>query len=103
MSFEIIELLSEINAQGTTILVVTHEHDLVRHFNKRVIEIEKGRVISDTKHNAEDLYAVTTALETEMPDIDEIVESVVSGDTAEFEPIKEAAAEDTQELPKEGN
>ena len=55
MSFEIIELLSEINAQGTTILVVTHEHDLVRHFNKRVIEIEKGRVISDTKKEAEDL------------------------------------------------
>ena len=55
MSFEIIELLSEINAQGTTILVVTHEHDLVRHFNKRVIEIEKGRVISDTKEDAEEM------------------------------------------------
>ncbi len=55
MSFEIIELLSEINAQGTTILVVTHEHDLVRHFNKRVIEIEKGRVISDTKEAADDV------------------------------------------------
>lgn len=49
MSYEIIGLLSEINAQGTTILVVTHEHDLVRRFNKRVIEIEKGKVISDTK------------------------------------------------------
>ena len=55
MSFEIIELLSEINAQGTTILVVTHEHDLVRHFNKRVIEIEKGRVISDTKEDVEEM------------------------------------------------
>jgi cell division transport system ATP-binding protein len=49
MSYEIIGLLSEINAQGTTILVVTHEHQLVRRFNKRVIEIEKGKVISDTK------------------------------------------------------
>ncbi len=48
MSYEIIELLSEINRQGTTILVVTHEHDLVRHFHKRVIEIDKGRVIGDT-------------------------------------------------------
>lgn len=48
MSYEIIELLSEINRQGTTVLVVTHEHDLVRHFNKRVIEIEKGRIIGDT-------------------------------------------------------
>lgn len=55
MSYEIIELLSEINAQGTTILVVTHEHELVRHFNKRVIEIEKGRVISDSKSDTESL------------------------------------------------
>lgn len=50
MSFEIIELLSEINRQGTTVLVVTHEHDLVRHFHKRVIEIDRGRVIGDSKN-----------------------------------------------------
>ena len=54
MSFEIIELLSESNAQGTTIIVVTHEHNLVRQFNKRVIEIEKGRVVGDTKNNSDD-------------------------------------------------
>lgn len=52
MSFEIIELLSQINAQGTTIIVVTHEHDLVRHFNKRVVNIENGRVTKDTKKDA---------------------------------------------------
>ncbi len=49
MSFEIIELLSQINAQGTTVIIVTHEHDLVRHFNKRVVNIENGRVTKDTK------------------------------------------------------
>ncbi len=49
MSYEIIELLAKINEEsGTTILVVTHEHELVKQFNKRVIEIEKGRVINDT-------------------------------------------------------
>lgn len=48
MSHEIIDLLSEINKQGTTILIVTHEHDLVKEFGKRVIEIHKGRVVSDT-------------------------------------------------------
>lgn len=48
MSYEIIELLNEINRQGTTILVVTHEHDLVRHFHQRVIEIDHGRVVGDT-------------------------------------------------------
>ncbi len=49
MSHEIIELLTEINAMGTTVLIVTHEHDLVREFHQRVITIDKGRVASDTK------------------------------------------------------
>lgn len=48
MSYEIIELLSEINKRGTTVLVVTHEHELVKSFNKRVITIENGRVVSDS-------------------------------------------------------
>ncbi len=48
MSHEIIELLTEINAKGTTVLVVTHEHELVREFHQRVITIDRGRVISDT-------------------------------------------------------
>lgn len=50
MSHDIIQLLSAINEMGTTVLVVTHEHDLVRQFNKRVIVIDKGRVKSDTKN-----------------------------------------------------
>ena len=48
MSYEIIELLSEINKRGTTVLVVTHEHELVKSFGKRVITIDDGRVVSDT-------------------------------------------------------
>lgn len=48
MSYEIIELLNEINSQGTTVLVVTHEHDLVRHFHKRVVELDHGRVVGDS-------------------------------------------------------
>ena len=48
MSYEIIELLSEINKRGTTVLVVTHEHELVKSFNKRVITIDAGEVVSDT-------------------------------------------------------
>lgn len=47
MSFEIVELLNEINKRGTTILMVTHEHDLVDHFKRRVIEINQGTVVSD--------------------------------------------------------
>lgn len=46
-SLEIMSLLEEINNLGTTILVVTHEHDLVERFGKRVIAISDGRVVSD--------------------------------------------------------
>ena len=46
-SFEIMSLLQEINNLGTTILVVTHEKDLVELFSKRVIAIDDGLVVSD--------------------------------------------------------
>ena len=47
MSYEIVELLNEINRCGTTILMVTHEHRLVSEFGKRVITIRKGKLDSD--------------------------------------------------------
>lgn len=46
-SLEIMMLLEKINELGTTVLVVTHERELVNRFAKRVIAIESGRVISD--------------------------------------------------------
>lgn len=49
MSHEIIELLNEINATGTTVIVVTHEHDLVREFDRRVVVLDHGKIKSDTK------------------------------------------------------
>ncbi len=48
MSYEIVDLLNHINANGTTVVMVTHEHNLVRHFHHRVITIEDGSVVSDT-------------------------------------------------------
>lgn len=48
LSFEIVDLLSEINRRGTTILMVTHEHSLVKHFHKRTIEIHAGQIVADT-------------------------------------------------------
>lgn len=47
MSYEIVELLNEINRRGTTVLMVTHEHQLVSDFGKRVIMIDKGKIIAD--------------------------------------------------------
>ncbi len=46
-SLEIMLLLEQINALGTTVLVVTHEADMVDRFHKRVIAINEGKVISD--------------------------------------------------------
>ena len=46
-SLEIMSLLQEINNLGTTLLVVTHEKELVERFAKRVIAIDDGLVISD--------------------------------------------------------
>lgn len=47
MSYEIVELLDRINRAGTTILMVTHEHNLVRDFHHRVIMLENGRIVAD--------------------------------------------------------
>jgi len=46
-SLEIMMLLEKINELGTTVLVVTHERELVDRFGKRVITLENGRVMSD--------------------------------------------------------
>ena len=46
-SLEIMMLLERINEMGTTMLVVTHEKELVNRFSKRVVAIENGRLISD--------------------------------------------------------
>ena len=48
LSYEIVELLDEINKTGTTILMVTHEHELVNRFHHRTVTLEKGRMIRDT-------------------------------------------------------
>lgn len=47
MSYEIVELLTEINRRGTTVVMVTHEHQLVRDFNRRVIMLENGTIVAD--------------------------------------------------------
>ena len=46
-SYEIMRLLERINALGTTVMVVTHEKELVNRFTKRVVAIDEGHVISD--------------------------------------------------------
>ena len=47
MSYEIVSLLTEINKRGTTVLMVTHDHNLVRDFNHRVIMLDGGKIVAD--------------------------------------------------------
>ncbi|MGN0964899.1 MAG: cell division ATP-binding protein FtsE [Dysosmobacter sp.] len=46
-SLELMSLLVRINQLGTTVVVVTHEKDLVNRFGKRVVTLEHGQIISD--------------------------------------------------------
>ena len=94
MSYEIVDLLNHINANGTTVVMVTHEHELVRRFNHRVITINQGQVVSDTAARPQAVEEVTfvkeepvyetqaelkEAVEQELQDtVDQMREEVIS-------------------------
>ena len=59
-AWEIMKLMEEINEQGTTEVVVTHNLEIVKAMNKRVITMQKGVVIDDT---ASDHYGKDTSVE----------------------------------------
>ena len=48
-SIEIMQLLEEINSRGTTVVVVTHNREIVDQMQKRVIRLKKGKIISDVE------------------------------------------------------
>lgn len=48
-SGEIMNLLLEINKMGTTVLMATHDYNIVNHLKKRVIRISEGKIASDKK------------------------------------------------------
>ena len=59
-AWEIMKLMEEINEQGTTVVVVTHNLEIVKAMNKRVITMQKGVVVDDT---ASDHYGKDTSVE----------------------------------------
>jgi cell division transport system ATP-binding protein len=46
---DVMEVLEKINSLGTTVVMATHDQDIVNAMKKRVIRIEKGQIISDKK------------------------------------------------------
>lgn len=54
-SFDIVSLLDRINSLGTTVVMATHNADIVNIMKKRVVVIEKGKVVKDSKHGKYEL------------------------------------------------
>ena len=79
MSKEIISLLKKISEDGTTVIVVTHDKELVKQFADRVIEIEKGKIVSDTGSKETDTQT-NNQTETIEPDIDTTINSALQID-----------------------
>ena len=95
MSKDIVDLLTQINQNNkTTVIMVTHEVDLIKQYNKRIVTIRNGTVVSDTAHPE---VAPTEAMEepiktapsgyyyapTEDPDIEEFLHTYGSENPVE--------------------
>jgi cell division transport system ATP-binding protein len=52
MAEEIMALFSEVNARGTTVLVATHDREMIQRMGKRVIALERGRVVENPSPSA---------------------------------------------------
>lgn len=70
-SWEIVKLLSDINKTGTTVIMATHNIDIVKSMNKRVVHLEKGRIVKEEKGRHDEKK------HTEKKDEDEGKEEVV--------------------------
>lgn len=55
-SIGILNLLNDINLEGVTVIMATHDIEILKLFPKRVVEIQKGKIVKDTKR---DLYEVS--------------------------------------------
>lgn len=69
-AWEIMKLMEEINSHGTTVVVVTHNLEIVKAMSKRVITMKKGVVVEDS--GADDSYDSDTSLvsDDDLPDDD---------------------------------
>jgi cell division transport system ATP-binding protein len=57
-SWEIVKILSEINKKGTTVIMATHNTDIVKNLGNRVIHLEKGKVVKDEPSTHKALHVV---------------------------------------------
>ena len=95
LAYELVELLQGINACGTTVLMVTHAHEMVRHFGGRIINIDQGAVVfDDVIEGAEAEYL--DGIDADYPaDAEELTGAVLT-ETAEPTEVAAATAESEQ-------
>jgi len=91
----IMALLAEINRNGTTVVVCTHDSNLVDAMKKRVIEVDDGLIVRDEKgsgYTAEDKHALPQSM------LDEFVPEVIPLTTLEkeSEPLPEFPGEEKE-------
>jgi cell division transport system ATP-binding protein len=103
-SIEIMNLLDTINKQGTTVIVVTHNHEIVNSMKKRVITLHKGELIKDeiggTYRQETDVRPdLIQTIEQEVKEMDSVQETPVAEPlySAE-EPVLE---EEEQQIPEQ--
>ena len=99
MSYEIVDLLNHINADGTTVVMVTHDYHLVKTFNHRVITIKNGMVESD--------YPDASHLDVEpykYGDVEENVGSYFTDETTvDFDYLMQTYGASSESQQSEGN
>lgn len=98
-SESIMALLNEINRNGTTVIVCTHDSNLVDRMKKRVIEVDEGLIVRDEKgsgYTAEEKHSLPQSM------IDEFVPEVVSYHEIEKkeEKLPEFPSEEKEALPE---
>lgn len=64
-SLDIVDLLDQINRRGTTVLMATHDDEIVNAMRKRVLELDEGRLVRDDERGE---YALTRATGLRGPD-----------------------------------
>ena len=79
-AWEIMKLMEEINEQGTTVVVVTHNLEIVKAMKKRVITMKKGVVVDDT---ASDHYGKDTSVEQDDAMFDDFLDDGGDDDYAD--------------------
>lgn len=55
-AFEIVDLLSNINQQGTTVIMATHNMDIVERLKQRLVALEKGKIVIDKPKGTKDTH-----------------------------------------------